>query len=361
LLRSRIQEQKPKEESNRKAKKPKLPKKKRKGSPVVKIVLLLVLLAAAVGGASVYLGIINVSDYIGSPEPAKKEAPKVVATKTPPAQTAAKPLPQPAPKATQPSKPQTKPLQAPKPPAQPQTVQPPQAPPKPAQAVTPAPPSPPPEVQAKPALPAPPPVAKAETPTPAPVQPSVKSLPQAPPPPARPPVKSEPKAPPAPVQTPVVSKKVETSVSGVSYPYSVYLGSLQSMDYVKRAMSSYETQGLSTYWSKVELGAKGTWYRVFTGHFRSAQEAEAFIQQKRIKDAEVKETRYSNLIGTFGNKQGGEEKALVLATMGVSAYWIQGADGQVRLYSGAFITREGAEKNQAELNSRGIRSEIVER
>jgi len=133
------------------------------------------------------------------------------------------------------------------------------------------------------------------------------------------------------------------------------------MDYVKRAMSAYEDQGLATYWSKVDLGAKGTWYRLFTGYFRSAPEAEAYIQQKRIKDGEVKETRYSNLIGTFGAKQGGEEKALALARTGLSAYWIQAADGQVRLYSGAFITKEGAEKNQAELNSKGIKSEIVER
>jgi cell division protein FtsN len=133
------------------------------------------------------------------------------------------------------------------------------------------------------------------------------------------------------------------------------------MDYVKRAMSAYESQGLSTYWSRVELGEKGTWYRVFTGYFRSAQEAEAFIQQRRIKDGEVKETRYSNLIGAVGTKQEGEEKALALTRTGLSAYWIPGTDGQVRLYSGAFITKEGAEKNQAELNSRGIKSQIVER
>ena len=53
--------------------------------------------------------------------------------------------------------------------------------------------------------------------------------------------------------------------------------------------------------------------------------------------------------------------SLALAGMEVSAYSIPAADGQVRLYSGAFITKEGAEKNQAELNSRGIKSEIVER
>jgi hypothetical protein len=399
LISSPVQKKKSKEKPGEKIKKPELPKKKGKGSPVIKIILLLVLLAAGVVGASVYLGIIDVSNYIGWPEPAKKEAPKVAAKKTPPAQTAAKPAQQQAPKPAQPSKPPTKAAEAPKPPARPQTAQPPQAPPKPAEAVKPSPPPPPPEVQAKPAPPAPPAVAKAETPAPAvqppvkvepppapvqppekslpavpppPVQAPVKSLPQAPPPPVQPPVKSEPKAPAAPVQPPAVPKKVETpqtasqpkevvSGSGVSYPFSVYLGSLQTMEYVKKAMSSYESQGLSIYWSKVELGAKGTWYRVFTGHFRSAQEAEAFIQQKRIKDAEVKETRYSNLIGTFGTKQGGEEKALALARMGLSAYWIQGADGQVRLYSGAFITREGAEKNHAELNSKGIKSEIVER
>jgi cell division septation protein DedD len=151
------------------------------------------------------------------------------------------------------------------------------------------------------------------------------------------------------------------SGSAAGYPYAVYLGSVQGMDYVRRAMSSYESQGLSTYWSKVDLGAKGTWYRVFTGYFRSAQEAEAFIQQKRIKEGEVKETKYSNLIGTFGSKQAGEEKALALAKMGLSAYWIPAADGQVRVYSGAFITKDGAEKNQAELVSKGIKSEIVER
>jgi cell division protein FtsN len=133
------------------------------------------------------------------------------------------------------------------------------------------------------------------------------------------------------------------------------------MDYVRRAMSSYESQGLSPYWSKVDLGAKGTWYRLFTGHFRSAQEADAFLSQKKIRDGEVKETKYANLIGTFGNKQGAEERALALVGMGLSAYWIPAADGQVRVYSGAFMTREGAEKNQSELNSRGIKSEIVER
>ncbi len=45
----------------------------------------------------------------------------------------------------------------------------------------------------------------------------------------------------------------------------------------------------------------------------------------------------------------------------MSAYWIPGAEGQVRLYSGAFTSKEGAKKNQTELNARGIKSQIAER
>jgi cell division protein FtsN len=133
------------------------------------------------------------------------------------------------------------------------------------------------------------------------------------------------------------------------------------MEYLQKAISVYEKQGLSAYWTQVNLGPKGTWYRVYTGYFRSAQEAEAFIQQKKIKDGEVKETKYTNLIGTFGGKQAGDEKALALTSMGVSGYSVQAADGQVKVYSGVFSTREGAEKNQAELSAKGIRSEVVER
>jgi hypothetical protein len=358
LVRRRVQGQQPKEQAAGKPGKPMPPKKSEKGSPVLKILLLLLLLVVGVGAASVYFGIIDVSDYVGRPEPATKEAPKVVASKMPLPQTAAKQPPA-APKAAQPSQPQTKPAESPKPPAQIQTVQPPQAPPKPVEAVTPPPPSPPSEVQAKPETPAPQVAAKAGTPSPA-VQPPARVEPQAPL--VTGPVKSQPQAAPEPVQPQAVPKKAEIPQrSSELHPYSVYLGSFQNPEYLKKAMSVYKDQGLSPYWAKIELKGKGTWYRFFTGYFRSAQEAEAFIQQNRIKDGEVKETRYANLIGTFRTKQEGEEKILALTRMGLSAYLIPGADGQVRVYSGAFTPTENAEKNQEELNSKGIISQVVER
>lgn len=348
LTRNPVRGQRSKEEPRPTAGKAKASKKKDKGSPILKAIVFLALLAAAAGGASIYFGIIDVSDYLGWLEPVKMEAPKVAVTKPSSTQPAARPTQPAVQKAAQPSEPQAKPTLPP--PAEVSKTE-----------------TPPPAAQAP---------VKVET-APAEEQPPAKSQPSAT---VSPVPTSEPKALPPSVQAPTVSKKAEVSQkgsqpkegeftktlppasgSGIAYPYSVYLGSVQGMDLVKKAMSSYNSQGLSPYWSKVDLGSKGTWYRVYAGHFTSAQEAEAFIQQKRIKDGEVKETRYANLIGTFGTKQGGEEKTLALAGMEVSAYSIPAADGQIRLYSGAFITKEGAEKNQAELSSRGIKSEIVER
>ena len=202
-MRSRVQEQRSKDEADGEFKKPKLPRKKGKGSPVLRIVLLLVLLAVGVVGASVYFGIIDLSDYMGGLEPAKKASPKVAATRPSPAQPAEKAPPQPSP--PQPSPPQAKAAEAPKPsvPSR-QRFSHRRHLPKPAEAVTPpqpaSPPTPPPvvsppqtpEARAKPEPPAPPAVAKAETP-PAPVQSPVKVEP--PPAPVQPPLLSQPQAP----------------------------------------------------------------------------------------------------------------------------------------------------------------------
>ena len=399
LVRGRVQEQKPKEETSRKPVKPRPVKKEGPGSPVIKIILLLVLLAVGIGGASIYLGIIDLSDDAGHPELATNEGTKVAATRSPKAQTAAK-ADQPAAPARA-AQPQGQPADAPKPPVRSQTPQPPQVPPKQAEDLTPPPPkeatqaqgnpnptvqptaSPPilkrpeempvtasspsggfpapPVAQAKPATPTPPAKAKAETLTQT-TQPQPKAEPRAAP--VRSPVLKKVEIPQAEAQPKVIAgAKTVSPVSGsqAAYPYSVYLGSFQGPEYLKRAMSIYENQGFSPYWTKIDLGAKGIWHRVFTGYFRSAQEAEAFIQQRRIKEAEVKETKYSNLIGVFGTKQEGEQKILAFTRMGLSAYGIPAADGQVRVYSGAFAAKEDAEKNQAELNSRGIKSRIVER
>jgi SPOR domain len=146
------------------------------------------------------------------------------------------------------------------------------------------------------------------------------------------------------------------------YPFSVYLGSFKTLDWAKTAVSIYNKEsGVSAFWAKVDLGEKGIWYRVFTGYFRSAEEAEAFIRQKQLKDAEVSHTEYSTLIGEYSKKEDAEHVTRQLSELGYSPYFVTEPSGPLKLYIGAFHTMEGARRQYAELASKGIKSRAVER
>lgn len=147
-----------------------------------------------------------------------------------------------------------------------------------------------------------------------------------------------------------------------AYPFSVYLGSFRALDLAQTAVSIYKNEsGISAFWAKVDLGEKGIWYRVFTGYFRSAEEAEALIRQKKLKDAEVSHTEYSTLIGEYSRKEDAENVIRRLSELGYSSYFVTMPSGPLKLYVGAFHTMEGAQKQYAELASKGIKSQAVQR
>jgi cell division septation protein DedD len=149
--------------------------------------------------------------------------------------------------------------------------------------------------------------------------------------------------------------------TALSYPYSVYLGSYRTLDHAKKAISSYEKRGLFPYWVKLDLGDKGVWFRLFTGYFQKREQANEFIEEKNIEEAESRHTKYTNLIGVFNSQEERDKEKIRLSNLELSPYVIPGPNGQSRLYVGAFYQRRRAEKQQAELASQGIQSQVVER
>ena len=146
------------------------------------------------------------------------------------------------------------------------------------------------------------------------------------------------------------------------YPFSVYLGAYMTLERARTAVSIYEREyGIPSHWVKVDLGEKGTWYRVFTGHFRTEQEAAAFIRQKELKEGEVKHTKFSTLIGVYSEPGKAEQAVRRLLDAGYSSYFVPISGGGVGLYSGAFYTLAGARKQHGDLASKGIESRVVER
>lgn len=324
--------------------------KGKKSSRVPRAVLLFILLMAGGAAAASYLGLLDFNRYAAwfereEPKPAQPQVARTGPEKKPVQQVPARPAPERP-------KPQTTQQEA----ALPAKAPPPQEAPLP-RTETPAavPVQPPPQVAVKPPEPpAPPRPESAVPPIPPIIPPQVaqKQPPQAP--------RTEPDlavARPEPA-------KAEPSLQGqpAQYPFSVYLGSQSNLDLARTAVSLYEkSYGTSPYWVKVDLGEKGVWYRIFTGYFETEHEAEAYIKEKQIKDGEVKITKFSALIGTYSNQAEAAETVRRLSEIGYASYAIPGPGEGIRLFSGAFYTWQGAQRQVAELASRGFTSKAVER
>jgi cell division septation protein DedD len=160
---------------------------------------------------------------------------------------------------------------------------------------------------------------------------------------------------------PVATEVGPSQIGSLGYPYSIYLGSYRTVERANKAISMYQHEELPVYWSRVNLGEKGTWYRVFAGYFRSKAEASGFITRKQLKDAEVKMTKYSVLIGMYSTREEAQQKSGSLLNLGFPSYVIPEAQAKFRLYSGAFSSKQGAEQNVAELASKGVQSRAMER
>jgi cell division septation protein DedD len=146
-----------------------------------------------------------------------------------------------------------------------------------------------------------------------------------------------------------------------SLPYSIYLGSFRKEEALQQALAIYRESGLSPYVVRMDLGSKGVWLRVFSGHFETREEADAFIKKNQISEAETKHTRYAVLVGEFSWKQDAEARAKVLKDSGCHPYVIGVNPSSLRVYSGAYYRMEDAEKELAWLASKGVKGRIVER
>jgi hypothetical protein len=146
-----------------------------------------------------------------------------------------------------------------------------------------------------------------------------------------------------------------------SYPYSVYLGAYKTLERARVAVSQYQKKGVSSYWVKVDLGRKGVWHRLFTGYFQDGGTALDFISERNLEEASVKKTKYTTLIGVYTSEDAIIRKSQALDKLGYSSYIVDGGNGTAQLYSGAFLTKGGAEKHYHELAAKGVRNRVVER
>jgi len=172
---------------------------------------------------------------------------------------------------------------------------------------------------------------------------------------------SRPPAPPVKQAVPDGKGRESIAVSQGEYPYSIYLGSLKTLDQAKKAVSLYTDKGMQAYWVKVHFKEKGEWYRIYAGHFKDLQEADGFAQARGITEKETFKTEYANLIGTYSQSKDFDDRVKAISDLGYSSYTIKGSDGKLKLLVGAYVTEEAAEQQRQELMARGIENRIIKR
>jgi hypothetical protein len=193
-----------------------------------------------------------------------------------------------------------------------------------------------------------------EAPTPATAPAASASLPElvpAPSPPPAPPPKTEP---PKPELKPV-------SGSRPAYPFSILLSSCRERQNAVAALPEYRKMGLTPYIVETDLGSKGLWWRILAGQYRTLEEAVLARKALRPSDAVVVKTPYANLIGQYGSEREALQAAAQVHTKEVFPYVLRGAGNSYELLAGAFPSQQAADKNQRELESKGIAARTIRR
>jgi cell division septation protein DedD len=130
----------------------------------------------------------------------------------------------------------------------------------------------------------------------------------------------------------------------IRVPYSLWVGSFKTPARAERAMFPLRARGLMPYWTRVDLGEKGIWYRVFIGHFSTIDEANTFKEKHRIEADRILNTAYAVKIGEFSSHEALSAPFSDLREKGLSPYVIENPPGPYQLLVGAFVTKRAAEE-----------------
>ena len=178
---------------------------------------------------------------------------------------------------------------------------------------------------------------------------------------AAPGVASESSMPAKPAKPLPTQKQVALAKQEAYHPYSIMLSSCRLPQSARKIVSDYKKSGLTPYVVKVKFQSGDEWLRVLTGHYQTRRDALKAKKDLQLTGAIVKRTPYTNLIGTYTSQDQLQADLQKIKKLGYSPYFLKTAGGEHKLLVGAFVTKEGAENLQAELQAKGIQSMVVNR
>ena len=158
----------------------------------------------------------------------------------------------------------------------------------------------------------------------------------------------------------------KTYVSGVKWtpsyrPFVIQLGSVKTFKQVTSAVTSYALKGLDIHWDWIDLGKKGRWYRIFTGHFESKAEALNAKRVHRLKNSLIRFNPWTVLVGQYPDSDILTSIQSMLRENHFDSLIVNSAEEINWLLTGAYATRQGAEKIAKELHKLSFPAQVVPR
>lgn len=149
--------------------------------------------------------------------------------------------------------------------------------------------------------------------------------------------------------------------NSIPCPFALQLGSFRNMEEVIKAVSYFKKQHVKTHWQQLDLGAKGNWYRLFTGSFGTKEEAEQFMADSGLVKSIILFAPWAVLVGQTHSSEYIHQIRSLLRDNQYDSYVRKTVDGSHRVLSGIFIKRDRAEKLAQEISNLGISARVIQR
>jgi len=146
-----------------------------------------------------------------------------------------------------------------------------------------------------------------------------------------------------------ITKDSPIKITSETYPYILQLASYKTFSNTLRAVSLYENYETDIHWNRVDLGEKGVWFRLYTGRFKTKEEAKQYEEDLGLDESMVLSTPWTVLVDPGNHLHSPEKIKSVLEENKYDFYSIKNEDESFRLLIGAFRTKKGAEKLAQEI------------
>jgi len=136
-------------------------------------------------------------------------------------------------------------------------------------------------------------------------------------------------------------------------PYALQLASRKAREDALKTMRLFRAKGLETYPVLKDLGPKGLWWRIYWGHFSTAQEAIQAKEREGLTQALVRRLPYVVHLGSFQSRDAAEKVKAALEAQGFFPYSMKGEGNLLQLFVGAY-----AQQGEAKEEARNLREAI---